>query len=115
MSSPVEQDGSASAEVLVLVGVAAGAAEVDQVKIHAVDLGPAEVRPAEVGLADLFGRFEMLLVEIVGVEAGSAALGCNRTVDQPAARGAHVERTLAHVRAAEIRPFPVDIGQGGAP
>ena len=102
--SAVIEDRPAAAEVRDLLGVEQGAAEVDQVEIDAVDLGAAEVGAAEVGLADLLGTLEVLLVVVVGVEAGAAPLAGDRAADQAAAGRAEVEARLAEVGVAEVGP-----------
>jgi hypothetical protein len=71
---PVGEDRAATAEMLALLAAVTGAAKVDKVEIDAQDVGTPQVGAAEIGLADLFGRFELLLVEVVGVESRAAPL-----------------------------------------
>src|SRR5262249_40535490 len=91
-----------------------GAAEVDQVKVDALDLRPAEVGAAEVGFPDLLGALVILLVVLVGVEARPAPLAGDRAADQAAPRGAEVEVGLAQVDAAEVHALPIDLSQAGS-
>ena len=79
------QDGPTAAEMLGLSGRVAGIAEVDQVEIDSVDSCAVQVCPAQVGLANLFGGFEILLAVIVGVEARAAAFAGDWAPDEAAA------------------------------
>ena len=73
-SGAAPQDGAAARQVQGLARCVARAAQVDQVEVGALDEGSAQVGAAQVGLADLLGRLEALLEELVGVEAGARAL-----------------------------------------
>src|SRR5262249_9111502 len=113
LAATVGQDRPAPPEVLGLGEVEAGTPEVDEVKIDAVDPGAAEGRAAEVGLADLLGRLEVLLVEVVGVKPGAAPLGSDRAADQAAPRRAEVEGRISEVGPGQAGTLPFDLGEAG--
>ena len=56
-----------------LVGRVFGTAEIDEVEIDAVYPCAAEIGVTQVGFANFFGGFEVLLVEFVCVKTGAAA------------------------------------------
>src|SRR4051794_5177755 len=80
------QDRAAAGELLFLVRRVACATQVDEVEVDAVDVRPTEIGAAEVGLADFLRVLEVAVVEVVGVEAGAAALAGDGAADQAAAR-----------------------------
>src|SRR5207245_219460 len=80
-ASPVFQDRAAAAQVRLLLRVEQGVPQVHQVEVHVADDRAAQVGVAEIGLADLLGRFEVLLGEVVGVEAGAAPLAGDGAAD----------------------------------
>lgn len=80
------QDRATAARVLLLFGVEKGPAQIDEVEIDLLQNCPAEVGETQVGLADLLRRLEVLLVVVVGVEAGLAPLAGDGTADPPAPR-----------------------------
>src|SRR5262249_16063699 len=64
LAHPRFQNRAAASELLLLGGVVKGVPQIDEIKIDAVDVRSAQVGPAQVGLADFFRRFEILLVVI---------------------------------------------------
>src|SRR6516165_11629020 len=74
-SDPRFQDGAAAAKVDSLLGAVVRLPQVDEIEVGIVHPGAPEVRPAEVGDADLFRRAIRLVVVIVGVEPAARALG----------------------------------------
>ena len=64
-----------------MLGGVIGTAEVDEIEIDAINPCTAEVGVTQVGFANLLGGFEVLLVEFVCVETGTAAFAGDWAVD----------------------------------
>src|SRR5690606_37223927 len=101
----------AFAEVVDLLSIEQGVAEVDEVEVDPVDLRPAQVAAAEVCLADFLGRLEVLIDEFVGVEAGAGALARKRARQKSLPGGTHVEAGSLQVGFTKVCPLPVDFAQ----
>ena len=72
---------------------------------------PPQVGALEVGLADLFGGLDVLVVVIVGVETGAASLAGDRAAHQAATRRTKVEARATQVGIMQVGTWPVDFGQ----
>jgi hypothetical protein len=59
--------------VLFLIGIVKSFSQVNEVKIHALDVRAAQVRAAKVGFADFLRGFEVLFSIVVRVEASSSS------------------------------------------
>ena len=113
-SSPVAQNRPAAAKPIRLQNPAARVAEIDQIEVHAVDIGIAQVGAAEIGFADFFGVLESGIEVFVGVVSGSAPFAGNGASDQAAAGRAHVEGRAVQVGMPQDGAFPIDLGQPAA-
>src|SRR5262249_51311314 len=110
---PRFQNGPAASEVPRLLFVVLGAAQIDEVEIDVVDAGAAQIDAAQVRLANLLGRLEMLLVTVVGVKAGACAFRGEGREEETTARRPHVESGAAQVGAAQTGTLQVDVAQFG--
>src|SRR5262249_54804525 len=108
------EDRSRAAEVGFLFTGVASAAQIAEIEVDVLHLRSAQVGVAEIGFADLLGRFEILLVKFIGIEARSAPFRSNRATNQAAARRTKVECAAVEVGIAEIGPFPINVSEAGA-
>src|SRR5262245_33285715 len=83
--SAVPQDRAAAVEVLCLLLVVFGTAQVDEVEVDVAYVGTAQIRAAQVGLTNLLGSLELLFKILVGVEPHASSLRCNRAIHLAAA------------------------------
>jgi hypothetical protein len=86
-----------------------GASEIDQVEVYAFDPCVSQVGSDEIRFADLFGAFEVLLLEIVRIEPRPASLACDAAANKAATGRAEVEGDLAKIRASEVGLLPLDL------
>ena len=101
-SLPVEENCSAAAEVLELVGRVFGAAKIDKIEVGVAEIGAGQIDAAEVRLANFLRRPVSLLVVFIHVKARSRPFAGDRASNQPATAGAEMKSALAEVGVRKV-------------
>jgi hypothetical protein len=113
LNHPIFKYRAAVAEMLGLVRGILGISQVHEIEVDVLDFGATQIGTAEIGLADFFSGFDVLIIVIVGVEPSTASLTGYWATYEAVARRPEVKAHTPQVGIAEIGSRPVNIGQSG--